>query len=64
MKVGASNMHTVREVAELFHVPPARVYAMVRERMLAAVRLGRTIRISEDELNRFIRDGGSPPEQG
>ena len=49
----------VKEVAEILRVPPARVYALVRQGQLPAVLLGeRQVRIVEETLLEWIRSGG------
>jgi excisionase family DNA binding protein len=52
---------TVAEVAAVLRVTPDTVYAKVEKGELAAVRLGRgprgPIRVSVDELKRYLTDG-------
>lgn len=55
---------TVKEVADVLRVTPARVYEMGRLRVLPAVRLGRTVRFDEAELQKFIVGGGRPGNKG
>lgn len=53
---------TVGEAAELLRVSPARAYELIRTEVLrppVVVRLGRQLRINADELNLWLRDGGS-----
>jgi len=51
---------TVAQVAEILQVPKARVYELVRQGKLPKVPIGRTVRISEDELRIWAACGGSP----
>jgi excisionase family DNA binding protein len=49
-------------VSELLDIPKARVYELVRENVLPAVRIGaRQIRFDEDILREWIERGGSMP---
>ena len=52
-----------REVAEVTGLERFRVYELVRTGRLPAIRIGKTIRIAEDELRAWIRresaDGGA-----
>jgi excisionase family DNA binding protein len=46
-------------VSELLDIPKARVYELVRENILPAVRIGeRQIRFDEDVLRQWIANGG------
>jgi excisionase family DNA binding protein len=49
---------TVSEVAQVLRVPRARAYALIREGMLPAVRIGRQLRVAEDALAEWIAQGG------
>ena len=48
----------VNDVADVLGVSEARVYELVREEILPAVRLGRTVRVSEAALQGFSASGG------
>ena len=47
-----------KTVAKVLDVSEARAYELMREEIVPAVRLGRQVRVSEDDLKRFIADGG------
>jgi excisionase family DNA binding protein len=49
---------TVSEVSSLLSLRKARIYALVREGLLPAVRFGRQVRIERGALNEWIRLGG------
>lgn len=49
-----SKLYTVPEVAAIYRVKPATVYAWIRSNQLGAVRIGRLIRITETQLAAFI----------
>lgn len=49
---------SLREVAEILSVTPARAAALARENLLPVVRLGRQIRVHPEQLQRFIENGG------
>jgi len=54
------NLLTATEVAETLRVSKARVYELVRRKMLPALILGeRQIRFEEDALREWIAAGGS-----
>jgi excisionase family DNA binding protein len=46
------------EVAEVLGVAKCRVYDLVRAGLLPAVHLGRQIRIDEEALRNWVRNGG------
>jgi excisionase family DNA binding protein len=58
--VSAPQTISVADVARLLRVTPARVYELCRAGVLPHARLGRQVRIAEDELEAFIRAGGRP----
>lgn len=47
----------IAQVAELLGVCRATVYAWVRSRRLGSVQFGRTIRVPEEDLARFVAEG-------
>ncbi len=49
-----------QEAATILRVPKARVYELVRQKKFPAVRIGRLVRIPEDELRGWIARGGEP----
>ncbi len=49
-----------QEAATILRVPKARVYELVRQRKFPAVRIGRLVRIPEEELRGWIARGGEP----
>jgi excisionase family DNA binding protein len=49
---------TIQETADVLRVRPSRAYALVREGVLPAVRLRRTIRVEEEALHQWVRAGG------
>lgn len=54
------SLRTVEFVSELLNVPKARVYELVRQNILPAVRVGaRQIRFDEETLNNWIKSGGA-----
>lgn len=50
---------TAQEVAELLGVKPWRVYDLVRQRLLPAVRLGRQMRFDPEQIRRWAEAGGT-----
>ena len=48
----------VPRVAEILDLTPARIYELVREGVLPAVRLGRQVRIDPEALEAWIDSGG------
>jgi excisionase family DNA binding protein len=51
---------TVREVAAELRVSGMTVRRLVERGELRAIRVGRSVRIERAELDRFLRQGGSP----
>lgn len=49
---------TAKEVAEMYGLTEYRVYQLVREKLLPAIRFGRQIRFSPDQLAEFEKAGG------
>jgi excisionase family DNA binding protein len=49
---------SVAQVAPMLGLTEARVYELVRLRMLPAVRIGRQVRIDEQALQAWIAQGG------
>lgn len=47
---------TVAEIAELLRVRQETVYRWIKDRELAAIHLGRTVRISEADFDAFIKN--------
>jgi excisionase family DNA binding protein len=47
---------TTNEVARVLQVSSMTVYRLIEAGELAAVRVGKTWRVQEDELERFLRD--------
>ena len=54
----------VPEVAASLGVRPARVYALIANGTIPAVRLGRQIRISKHAIESFVDQGGKPLSGG
>lgn len=59
-EVKRMQLMTIEQVCEVLRVKRARVYELIREGLLPSVRLGRQVRISEDALRAWIKDGGKP----
>lgn len=57
--ITAEAVYTARAVAEHLHCTPATVYALVREGELAAIHVGRGVRIPASALDDFLRRGGT-----
>lgn len=55
---GLGRLLYAEEVAVLLGLPIQRVYALVRDRILPAVRLGRAIRFSSARLKEWVAAGG------
>lgn len=50
----------VDQVAERLKLSPMTIYAWIRQHRLPAVKLGRRVRIREEDLEALIRFGSSP----
>ena len=56
---------TAQEVSDVLQVPVARVYELVRLKLLPAVKLGeRQIRFDEEKLQEWVERGGNATEKG
>lgn len=53
-------LKTAEQVSEQLGLKPQRVYELCRQGILPHVRLGRQIRIVEEQLNEWLLNGGSP----
>ena len=49
------DMYTAHEIARMLRVSPMTVYRHINEGRLRAFRIGRTVRVSENALNDFMR---------
>jgi len=49
-----SKLFTVREVAELLKVNIMTIYRWIKEGKIKQTKIGRSVRIDESELNKFI----------
>lgn len=53
----APRLYSVKEAASLLNVSEGLVRKLIHTRKLRAVRLGRNIRISDDEIARIVKKG-------
>lgn len=49
--------YTVPELAALFVVKPASIYAWIKNGKLECVRIGPLIRVTDEQVNRFLETG-------
>ena len=56
----ADTFYTPDELASLLKVTRQAVYNWIQEGRMEAVRIGRTVRIPADEVERLLREGRSP----
>jgi excisionase family DNA binding protein len=56
----SENLLTVAKAAELWAVKPVTVRAWAGQRRIASVKLGRSLRIPEGEIQRLIDEGYQP----
>jgi excisionase family DNA binding protein len=57
----ASNLYTVAQAAERMNTTTRFVRRLVAERRIAFVRLGRHVRLAEDDVDAFIEAGRVEP---
>jgi excisionase family DNA binding protein len=57
------SQRTVKEAAERLNLSPATIRAWMSQRRLGFVRLGRSVRVPDAEIERVLEDGYRPPEQ-
>lgn len=60
--MAAPALLTVAEVADLFRVSSMTVYRLIRNGELAAVRVGRSYRVREDDLQTYLQAQVVDPE--
>ena len=56
----ADPFYTPDELAALLKVTRQAIYNWIQQGRIAAVRIGRTVRIPGDEVERLLRDGRAP----
>jgi excisionase family DNA binding protein len=53
-------MLTAAEAGELLRVRTPQIYALARDGVIPAVRVGRAVRFNREQLMRWIENGGAP----
>ncbi len=56
----ADKFYTPDELAALLKVTRQAIYNWIQQGRMEAVRIGRTVRIPSEEVERLLRDGRSP----
>ena len=56
----ADKFYTPEELAALLKVTRQAIYNWIQQGRMEAVRIGRTVRIPADEVDRLLREGRSP----
>jgi excisionase family DNA binding protein len=49
-----TNLLTGEEIAKILHVSRAYAYQLMRQRMIPTVKIGRSVRVRQEDLERFI----------
>lgn len=57
LRPGRAGFLTVAEVAGLLRVSTMTVYRLINARQLPAVRVGKSYRIAEDDVDRYLAEG-------
>ncbi len=62
----ADRFYTPEELAAMLKVTRQAIYNWIQQGRMEAVRIGRTVRIPGEEVERLLREGRSPrrPDQG
>ena len=62
----ADRFYTLEELAAMLKVTRQAIYNWIQQGRMEAVRIGRTVRIPAEEVERLLREGRSPrrPDQG
>ena len=55
-----SRLLSVKQVSERLGESQSRVYELIRLRLLPAVHLGRRVKVDEETLEQWIKQGGMP----
>jgi len=50
-------LYKLKEVAELLHVTYNTVYNLIKTNKIKAVKIGRTLRVSQEEIDRLTKEG-------
>lgn len=58
-----TDLLTAEEVADRLRVSTGTVYTLIRERKIAAIRVGKQLRIRRDELDRVLSPEPDPEAQ-
>lgn len=56
----AKQLYRVPEAAEKWNVSPKTVWNWIAQGMIGVIRLGRAVRISQQEIDRLIEEGSCP----
>lgn len=56
LTVKSMKVLTVKETADVLKVKPQSVYRMIRSDGLPCIRLGRQVRVDEDDLKQWVAD--------
>jgi excisionase family DNA binding protein len=59
---GSTRLLTPRQVAHYLNLNLDTVYRLIRDRRLSAVRIGRTYRLTQEDLDDFVRAHSTQPE--
>ncbi|MNY59125.1 Helix-turn-helix domain protein [compost metagenome] len=59
-----SRLLTAHQVAQVLGTTTARVYELIRTKLLPAVHLGRQVKVDEDVLEQWIHQGGKKLPSG
>jgi excisionase family DNA binding protein len=49
-----TNLLTGEEIAKILHVSRAYAYQLMRQRMIPTVKIGRSVRVRQEDLEQFI----------
>jgi len=50
-------LYTLKEVAEILHVTYNTVFNLIQTGKIKAVKIGRTLRIAQEEVDRLVKEG-------
>lgn len=58
-----TELHKVPHAAERLTIKTATMWAWIGERKIGTVRIGRSVRVPESEIQRLIHDGFTPARE-
>ena len=52
-----TKLYTLQEVADILHVTRKTIYNYMKAKKIKAIKVGRTYRVTQEELNKYLTEG-------